>query len=246
MLRQLKFDFYKITRSKVITWQWLLTGLILILDPLLIYVISENQVSVVERLITTTQLTLPLVVFSVLFISRDISSGYIKNIYTFSNKLKYVLSKVVWILVFCVLGQVLEFLFHWVMNAISGINMLYDVSQPFPLQEFVLMETMNMLHGVAIGVFCIFLCLLLKKDYIVLIILFSYLFVIGGMVYGLIENLFNYSVQIYPYTIFGYNMHYSTIKYTEEGIFAGVVLPICYIVVFGFFSWLILKKRDVV
>src|SRR5699024_186732 len=123
----------------------------------------------------------------VLFISRDISSGYIKNIYTFSNKLKYVLSKVVWILVFCVLGQVLEFLFHWVMNAISGINMLYDVSQPFPLQEFVLMEAMNMLHGVAIGVFCIFLCLLLKKDYIVLIILFSYLFVIGGMVYGLIE-----------------------------------------------------------
>ena len=249
MLRQLRFDFYKITRSKVITWQWLLPFLLLLLLPLIRYGINKSVEPVVDDIVSAGNgLLLVSIIFSVLLVSKDFSSGYIKNVRTFSNTLFYILSKFVYIAAVCVLYLVFEFFIEWAFSAIFSEGILYNPElTAFPTKDFVLMYVIEALNAIAIGMVCCFLCVLLKRDYVVFIITLSYLFFISANIYMAIDGIYDTpTFNVRNYTLFGFNsFHY----YGEraEGIYTkGLLVQICYIVVFGFFSWLILKKRDVV
>ena len=247
MLKQLKFDFYKILKSKTMLFFWILPLLLLLLEPVLFYVIQGEKLSVFAQLrSSSSNLFLAVIVFSVLLCAKDISSGYIKNIYTFSNKLCYILSKVVYLFAFCLTYMIAEFLINTIFNVFTGVCMIYDVNKDlFPAGSFFLSMFTEALNSTAIGVVCCFLCMLLKKEYIVLIIALLYLFVGSGAVYIVINTIIGHGFSIEPYTLFSF---WPTVDYDNlfwETILPGVIVPVCYILVFGFFSWLILKKRNV-
>ena len=248
MLRQLRFDFYKITRSKVITWLWILPFLLILLLPLLSYGINKSDEPVVDHIASVGNgLMLVSIVFSVLLVSKDFSSGYIKNVRTFSNTFFYILSKFVYIAAVCILYLVLEFFIEWAFSAIFTEGILYDPElTAFPTKDFVLMYVIEALNAIAIGMVCCFLCVLLKRDYVVFIITLSYLFLLSALLYSVIDGIYGPEFNIREYTLFNFSA-YNYYGERAEGIYTqGVIVQICYIVVFGFFSWLILKKRDIV
>ena len=249
MLRQLRFDFYKITRSKVITWQWLLPFLLILLFPLIAYGINKSVESVVDDIVSAGNgLLLVSIIFSVLLVSKDFSSGYIKNVRTFSNALFYILSKFVYIAAVCILYLVLEFFIEWAFSAIFSEGILYNPElTAFPTKDFLLMYVIEAINAIAVGMLCCFLCVLLKRDYVVFIITLSYLFLISGMIYQVIDGIDSTSpFNVRNYTLFGLSS-FNYYGERAEGIYTkGLLVQICYIVVFGFFSWLILKERDVV
>ena len=101
MLKQLKFDFYKLVKSKTLLVFWILPILLLLVNPVLSYVIQGGKSSVFDHLnSSSSSLFLAIIVFAVLLTAKDFSSGYIKNVYSFSDKLCYILSKIIYFLRF--------------------------------------------------------------------------------------------------------------------------------------------------
>lgn len=249
MLRQLRFDFYKITKSKVIGWCFIIPLLILLIGPANTYIINTSAMSTISNLRAVSgNLNIALYVVGIVFITSDFSSGYIKNVYQFSNKLQYLLSKVIYVFIFCVLFLGLEFLIGWMFNTIWGNETFIDPMMD-DVKAYLFTMIAELLNGVALGIFLCFLSSLVKKNYIVFIIAFSYTFVLGNLLYSAINGLFpqDSGFVIQPYTLFGFirpNIYY--MLKNDGNYLTPIFVQICYIVVFGFFSWLILKKRDVV
>ncbi len=85
----------------------------------------------------------------------------------------------------------------------------YEYNYGFTVQDFYLRYFVYTLNAIAAGTVLMFLCLLLKREYIVLIIIVPYLFYFNAMFYGIIESLavkyFNaeklFSIDFY--TVFG-------------------------------------------
>ena len=103
MLNVLKFDLYKIVKSKTLRAFWILTALLILLRPLLTYVINkETNISVMGSLRQGGEITLAVVVFACLFSCKDYSSGYVKNLYGNVKNIEYALSKVICIALFCI------------------------------------------------------------------------------------------------------------------------------------------------
>ena len=249
MLRQLRFDFYKITKSKVIGWCFIIPLLLLFLGPATKYIINTSAMSTISNIRDVSgNLHIALYVVGIEFTTSDFSSGYIKNVYQFSNKLQYLLSKVIYVFIFCVLFLGLEFLIGWLFNTIWGNETLFEPEYD-DVKAYIYTMIAELLNGVALGIFLCFLSALVKKNYIVFIIAFSYTFVLGNLLYSAINGLFSQDngFVIQPYTLFGFirpNIYYML---KDDGNYlTPIFVQICYIVVFGFFSWLILKKRDVV
>lgn len=216
------------------------------MNPIISYLIHEQQISVIDSLHKSSNLILAIIVFSVLFTAKDLSSGYIKNIYTFSNKLCYIFSKVIYFFIFSLIYVIGEFLIDLLLNLLVGVGVIYNLENgPFPAGAFFLSAFTEVLNGTAISTVCCFLCVLLKKEYIVLVIALLYLFVISGAIYIAIDNLVGGDFSIKTYTIFNFYPKVDYDKLFWSTIMPGVIVPVCYILVFGFFSWLILKKRNV-
>lgn len=249
MLKQLKFDFYKIIRSKSFFVVWVLMILFCMVNPVMA-IVQQSTDDVYSQLQAGGAMIPVSIVFSVLLSAKDLSSGYIKNIYSFTNKLCYIVSKAVYIFSCCILYALGEILFAVIGNYCFGSGVFYDASrytlgEIFPLGYFITDYLLEILNSTAIGVVCCFLCMLLKKEYIVLIIALLYLFVGSGAVYIVINTIIGHGFSIEPYTLFSF---WPTVDYDNlfwETILPGVIVPVCYILVFGFFSWLILKTRNV-
>ena len=76
-----------------------------------------------------------------------------------------------------------------------------------------------------------------------------YLFLGSSSLYVAINNVAGSGFYIEPYTLFGFPMN-GGVSVVKDNLFwatilPGVIVPVCYILVFGFFSWLILKTRNV-
>ena len=90
-----------------------------------------------------------------------------------------------------------------------------------------------------------FLCMVSKKDYFVLVIIVSYMFVFSSMIYDAINNaifkttgdVLNYTKL---YTLFGPST--ATLDYNELPIVIGMSL--LYTAVFSALSWLVFRKRS--
>ena len=88
----------------------------------------------------------------------------------------------------------------------------------------------------------LFLSVLLKKEYIVLIIVLPYLFILSSLLYGAVNALVGDSFSIEKYTIFGIDriVYYSSLKESWSYILTST----CYIAVFFVLSWLVFRKRS--
>lgn len=253
MLKQLKFDFYKILKSRALFVVWILMLLFCLVNPVMA-IVQKSTDDVYSQLQASGAMIPVSIIFSVLLSAKDLSSGYIKNIYSFTNKLCYIVSKVVYIFSCCLIYALGEILFAVIGNYCFGSGVFYDASryslgEIFPLGYFIADYMLEILNCTAIGVVCCFLCMLLKKEYIVLIIMLLYLFLGSSSLYAVINNLAGADFYIEPYTLFGFSMNGGVTSISDnlfwETILPGVIVPVCYILVFGFFSWLILKKRNV-
>lgn len=247
MLKQLKFDFFKLVKSKTLLVFWILPLLLLLLNPVLSYVINGGKSSVFDHLnASSSSLFLAIIIFSVLLTAKDFSSGYIKNVYSFSDKLCYILSKIIYFFAFCLIYLIAEFLIDAFFNVVTGVCLIYDVERDnFTVGAFFLSTFTEALNGMAIGTVCCFLCVLFKKEYIVLIIALIYLFVGNMGIYVAINTVIGHGFSIQPYTLFGFWPRFDYNNIFWEMIMPGVIVPLCYTLVFGFFSWLVVKFRNV-
>lgn len=216
MLKMLKFDFYKIFKSKMLLIFFIITLCTVLVNPLMFSL--KNAFSVYSNLFDSTPiLSTVLWLFIVPFVTKDFSSKYTKNFtanYSLSDRIFYVLSKLVYIVAFCLLYMLLQLVVEIIFNYTLGTHCMYKkegdmLYQPdyFTVGEFYLRYFIWTLNCIAAGTVYLFLCLLLKREYIAIIIVLPYIFLCNEF-YRIIESLVGKFLHIYTfdmrfYTIFG-------------------------------------------
>ncbi len=246
MLKILRFDFYKIFHSKVLLGLLIFTFCCTLINPVLSYVINDSTSTVYSNLMQPNILFGILWIFAVPFAAKDISSNYVKNLvpsYSEKDKVFYILSKVVYIVLFCLAFMLLSFLVEIVFNYIFGAKCMYDPAQDnFTVGQFYLQYICGFWNYAAMGTLFLFLSVLLKKEYIVLIIVLPYLFILSSLLYGAVNALVGDGFSIEKYTIFGIDriVYYSSLKESWSYILTST----CYIAVFSVLSWLVFRKRS--
>ena len=199
MLKMLKFDFYKIFKSKIILSFFIIALCTVFLDPIMYHIATESGDSVYASLYNIG--AIPIMtswIFIVPFVTKDFSSKYTKNFaanYSLSDRMFYVLSKLVYIVAFCVLYMLLQFVVEIMFNYTIGEHCMYKVAgqftdgDRFTVGEFYLRYFVWTLNSITVGAVLLFLCLLLKREYIVLIIIVPYLLYFNFMFYSLINSI---------------------------------------------------------
>ncbi len=252
MLKMLKFDFYKIFKSKMLLIFLIITLCTVLVNPLMFSL--KNAFSVYSNLFDSTP-TLSYVswLFIVPFVTKDFSSKYTKNFaanYSLSDRMFYVLSKLVYIAAFCVLYMLLQLVVEIIFNYTLGTHCMYKkegdmLYQPdyFTVGEFYLRYFIWTLNCIAACTVYLFLCLLLKREYIAIIIVLPYIFLCNEF-YRIIESLVGRFLHIYTfdmrfYTIFGLDPGDYSGK--EPGIKIAILLS--YMAVFIAGSLLVFAKK---
>lgn len=218
MLKMLKFDFYKIFKSKMLLSFFIIALCTVFVYPIMYFVPYYNDSSVyLDLYYSSSMLMMFLWLFIVPFVTKDFSSKYTKNLfanYSLSDRIFYVLSKFVYIIAFSVLIMLLQFVVMIIFNYTMGEHCMYKVATEFSegdrftIGEFYLRYFVWTLNCIAAGTVYLFLCLLLKREYIVLIIIVPYIFRFGYSIYTSIDSFvakyFHISdFSIDYYTVFG-------------------------------------------
>ena len=246
MLKNLRFDFYKIFHSKVLLGLLIFMFCCTLLNPIIWYVIKDSTTATVYGDLMQPDVLLGFLwVFAVPFAAKDISSNYAKNLvpsYSEKDKIFYILSKVIYIVLFCLAFMLLNMLVEIAFNYIFGAKCIYDPADGITVGEFYLYYFCRFWNYAAMGTLFLFLSVLLKKEYIVLIIVLPYLFMLSVMLYGAVNALAGDGFSIQKYTVFGINgiLYYSSLK--ESWFY--VLTSTCYIAVFSVLSWLVFRKRS--
>lgn len=141
MLNILKFDFYKTLKSKKIIIA-LIAGLLWYLFNALIMNRGNIRVSVVNMWLNQS-FTVNMLIFSIVFCSSDFSSGYLKNVYSNTSKLKYVISKTIVLLAFSVATTLITFLFEILINCIFGPGVIFYTEKMFDAKNIGQADTAN-------------------------------------------------------------------------------------------------------
>lgn len=255
MLKMLKFDFYKIFKSKMLLAFFIITLCLVFADPIMNYVPYHNYDSVYSNLYHSGPiLVMTSWLFIVPFAAKDFSSKYTKNLfanYSLADRIFYVLSKILYIVAFCVLYMLLQFVVEIIFNYALGEGCMYKVAgeftegDSFTIGEFYLNYFVQTLNCIAAGMVYLFLCLLLKREYIVLIIILPYIFYLAPMLYNLIDSLVVKYLHIKNfcicfYTVFGMFQIASNLE-PSNGIKIAVLLG--YLVPFIAGSFLVFAKK---
>lgn len=224
MLKMLKFDFYKIFKSKMLLIFFIIALCTVLVNPLMFSL--KNAFSVYSNLFDSTP-TLSTVswLFIVPFVTKDFSSKYTKNLfanYSLADRIFYVLSKLVYIAAFCVLYMLLQLVVEIIFNYTLGTHCMYKkegdmLYQPdyFTVGEFYLRYFIWTLNCIAAGTVYLFLCLLLKREYIAIILVLPYIFLCNEF-YRIIESLVGKFLHIYTF-----DMSYYTIFGLDPGDYSG-------------------------
>ena len=254
MLKMLKFDFYKIFKSKMLLIFFIIALCTVLVNPLMFSL--KNEFTVYSNLYDSTP-TLSYVswLFIVPFVTKDFSSKYTKNFaanYSLSDRIFYVLSKLVYIAAFCVLYMLLQLVVEIIFNYTLGTHCMYrntwdGVYPPdsFTVGEFYLRYFVWTLNCIAAGTVFLFLCLLFKREYIAIIIILPYIFLCNE-IYRFIDSLIIKYLHIYDfdmsyYTIFGMCMVNSSTRPGGDGIKIAILLS--YMAVFIAGSLLVFAKK---
>ena len=193
MLKMLKFDFYKIFKSKALLSVFIVTLCLAFLDPLLFVLIySGAYLPFLEDLSQWLFLDFFIFIFVVPFVCKDFSSKFIKNTYStysFADKIYYVLSKIVYIFAMCVIWFLLRFASHltikFIYSAVSNSkfqfeNIHHGASVDIGLFKYFCM----MINCFARGILCMFLCMLFKREYIVIVLMVLYWMFLTDLIYN--------------------------------------------------------------
>lgn len=200
MLKMLRFDFYKIFKSKALLSVFIVTLCLAFLDPALSVLIMDRVYSpFLVDLSRFMFLDFFIFIFVVPFVCKDFSSKYIKNTYSsysFADKIYYVLSKIVYIFAICVIWFLLRFVSHLIVNLIQSAVLDYKFKFEYydpglnygtlvvgwsdALYKYFCM----LVNCFAKGMFCMFLCMLFKREYIVIVLMVLYWMFLTDLLYG--------------------------------------------------------------
>lgn len=258
MLKMLRADFYKIFKSKVLLVLLIVVFCCVIVNPLTqIDDQSINNFSVYRNLESQSMLKVYMWIFVVPFVAKDLSSGFLKNIfpsYSGADKAYYIFSKLFYIFALCLLYFILDFIVNIIFAAAANPDdwMMYNPERDdFTVGFFYFNYIAQLINAVAIGSLLMLLCVLIKREYIVFIIVLPYLFLLGPMLYEFINDSVALLAEkmhleidrfdIDPYTVFGgFNILSSRKSYTVIPF----VLGICYTIVFTLLSYVAVRRRN--
>ena len=248
MLKMLRADFYKIVRSKVLLSLFIITLLTTLIMPIFMLTDSSEQ-TVFGDLFGGNTLASLSWIFIVPFVCKDFSGNFIKNVlptYTKKDRVYYVLSKLLYIFIFCVLYFLITFIATIIFNYAFSKGVMYDKSYDnFTLAEFWLNIIATLLNAVAIGALLLFMCMALKKEYFVIVIFLPYMFYFCSLIYNAIDEAIFNATQEYTnytelFTLFGPVL--STHDIEEFPVIIGMSL--LYTAVFSVLGWLVFRKRS--
>lgn len=162
----LRFDFYKLIKSRVLYVVYIASFLLAIYGAVDIYFIkSATDYNYLQEYKNANSfLTVLVMVFAVLFVIKDYSSSFVKNIYPSISKFWYVISKALYIILFCVLYSALEFYAFYLLGNKYGTGaplspeLLASLTQDIKVKLLVVT-----LSSASIGIFVMALTVLIKK-----------------------------------------------------------------------------------
>lgn len=193
MINTLKYDLYKMVKSKSV---WIIFGLFTLLEVFNLYY-SYNQYSIGEVFDSNTfriaAMTFSIPIFAALFSGKDMSTGYIKNVYSSVGKFGYILSKVVIIAIFTLITFAFDFLLEIFFNYIMGEGIMVDPQ--LPLGVYFANRVLMVWAYIGIGTFIMLLCMLIKNEYVVVVIYLVYVSFAMNYFYQLMGIIF--SLEIY-------------------------------------------------
>lgn len=202
MLKQLRFDLYKIVKSKTIKIFLIVSAIACFVNPLVPvleggllagkWTMKTPFFNAIEGrdpfLIYELVLLFPLV-----FGLKDYSSGYIKNIYTNVNKFYYVLSKVICILLYAIILRIAYFLASFLVHCcffngkIKDLLYVEEQYHSINFTYFFLEQLLISLASAVSGCFVLVVTLLFRKEFISAIITLPYgLYLCNLLTYPLI------------------------------------------------------------
>ena len=272
MLNYLRYELHKTLKSKTI-WVIMLLYLGLRAFTDIWNIITGRITHLMQYYITSGGMNdIAFPIMGVILVTKDFSSGYIKNLYKQIKPWLFVLSKFITLVGLVVLLMLSDFMLTFLVNLVFGVNKFIIATEEYPFSiGYLLTICLYNLTRASIGMV---VGHLFKKDYIALPVLLVwmltayYIYPIIGELVMLIDpsllaiprNSYPKVEHIYRYTHFGDDYHriakylcglmkghYPDRLIKETQIFARFfyVKEVVYNVVAYIISWLSLKFRKV-
>ena len=257
MLKALHYDFYKIFKSKVLLGVFVASICLSVFDALWVglHYASTFFCEYLSRPNVVQYLPL---VFAVPFACKDFSSKFNKNVfseYSLKDKICYVLSKIVYIFAVNLIWYILFFLSYYAFVSlrchVQNVPFMFEwvsydgtlvVSQP----EGTIIYFCVIINAFAVEMVLLFLSILMKKEYFVLIVFFLYCELAPSMYYAINKAMgieeFGFC-RIQWFTVFGIRNELSGLPFGEKelripGYTRSIIISFGYSVLFGFLSCL--------
>ncbi len=264
MLKALRYDFYKILKSKALLGVFVASVCLSFLDALLVgFYYGETCVC---RSLSVPMLVqyLPLV-FTVPFACKDFSSKFIKNVfpeYSLKDKICYVLSKIVYIFAVNLIWYVVFFLsycaFVSVRCHVQNVPFVfeyirYDGTVAVSASQGIFQYFCVIINAFAVEMVLLFLSVLMKKEYFILVAFILYYFLSPSMYDAFNEAIgideFDASFQrIQWFTVFGMQYKIRDLPPGNENTVSALytrsfLISFGYSALFGFLSCLVVAKK---
>ena len=179
MIKQLRFDFYKLIHSRVMWGVWIAELILVMVNPVSQVITSHDSAFLtLEAASSDTFVLLGVVIFVGFFVGADYRSGYIKTIVTRVNWAYYVLSKVIYTFAFCILFGFAYQLFV-ILFTLMGGGKVYEPNEAHLGGALYYKLLCEVFMAFAYGMLVMFVLMATKSTVAALIVGFVYYFIFG-------------------------------------------------------------------
>lgn len=209
MLNSLKFDLYKIVKSRGILCFVIASLLLCFVNPIFDFN-SRGNVSVWFLLTQANMSQLLVALFAVLLGTKDFNSNFIYNIYNKQNKVSYVISKFICIVLYTFVIFGFTFFLYFMFDKIFGIGEFYSEAYSdygnYELKSLTYIFISRIIGTITFGFVLLFFSFLVKNTAIMLVLTTVYMF-FSSYLYRLLnliaDKLFLLKIDFERYTPFG-------------------------------------------
>lgn len=218
----------------------------------LVAYLGHDKITVIHSMAGNRMPLISMMILSIVFCTRDFSTGYVKNIYVSVNKFFYILSKTVILFTFSVAlfayTFVTEVIFNYALNI--GVVYIYEPGNTLKLGT-VVAEIFMEIFGVAVaGMWVLLLSVICKRIFVVAIVGIAYPLGLNQYLYDLINVVVHsaananadFNFDIANYSVLA-NIDQTMGKLPPDFLRYGIVF-LCFGVVALFASWLVFAKKN--
>lgn len=203
MLNVLKYDLFKLKKSKNLRLFYVFTLVLMLAFNVITFFSKTKDYSVLFNFACSDFAIIYClgIFFCGVFVGDDFSSRYIINIYPDMNKVEYVLSKIIYTVAYCLIIYLLNILIIICLVYIFGARCFLAENDNYIAENFVKKSVICLIlkfFGVVSACsVTIFLCLLIKNNYIVMGAEFGYAFLISGSLVGELDKAAKINFEYY-------------------------------------------------